>query len=87
MLSTGYERPMRILVLTGSVALVLTIAVSRILLHAHTPAEVVVGLLIGLCCTAWFGLDFLNRSTVSLRSQSLVVVILALAVALPRQTP
>jgi membrane-associated phospholipid phosphatase len=46
----------RRLVAIGAGALIIgAIAASRVYLHAHTGPEVIVGLVIGLLCVAWFG--------------------------------
>jgi membrane-associated phospholipid phosphatase len=78
-LSANRERPMRLALLLGAGTLVLAIAASRILLHAHTPEEVLAGLLIGACCTAWFAFRHLrtNVPTLPLLPAAVAVAVLA----------
>jgi membrane-associated phospholipid phosphatase len=79
-LSANRERPVRLAFLLASGAIVLAIAASRVLLHAHTPEEVVAGLLIGLCCIAWFAFRRLRTNMPTLPLLPAAVVVLALAV-------
>jgi membrane-associated phospholipid phosphatase len=79
-LSANREPPVRLAFLLASGAIVLAIAASRILLHAHTPEEVVAGLLIGLCCIAWFAFRHLHTNVPTLPLLPAAVVVLALAV-------
>lgn len=71
---------MRIAIGLASAALIAAVAASRILLRAHTPGEVVVGLLIGLCCVAWFAHALLQRPFRPLRWQPLGTVMLGLVI-------
>lgn len=79
-LSANRERPVRLLFLLASAAIVLAIAASRILLHAHTPEEVIAGLLIGLCCIAWFAFRHLHTNVPALPLLPAAVAVIALAV-------
>jgi PAP2 superfamily len=54
LLAEGRERGARLAIALGAILLVLAIAISRVLLDAHTVAEVVVGLLIGASSVAFF---------------------------------
>ena len=71
---------MRLAIGLASTALIAAVAASRILLHAHTPSEVVVGLLIGLCCVAWFAHAFLQRPFRPLPWQPLGAAMLGLVI-------
>jgi membrane-associated phospholipid phosphatase len=54
LLGAGRGRAFRLAVALAAATLIAAIAVSRILLHAHTSPEVVAGLAIGLSCVAIF---------------------------------
>jgi membrane-associated phospholipid phosphatase len=56
LLATGRSRANRIAIAFAAVALIAAISASRILLHAHSAAEVVAGLAVGLGCVAFFRL-------------------------------
>src|SRR5258708_728184 len=51
----------RALLLAGSAALIAAIAISRILIEAHTVSEVALGLLVGLACVGWFGVRYFRH--------------------------
>lgn len=53
-LSADKDRRTRVLLAGASVLLVLVIAASRVLLHAHSAAEVAGGLAIGAACVWWY---------------------------------
>jgi membrane-associated phospholipid phosphatase len=63
----------------GAAALVGGVAVTRILLGAHTPGEVAVGLVMGAGCAAWFARAVLREPVDRLRWQPLAVAIVGLA--------
>jgi membrane-associated phospholipid phosphatase len=48
----------RIMAISGGTGFILAIAASRLLLHAHSAAEVGVGLVIGTAALALFGLQY-----------------------------
>jgi membrane-associated phospholipid phosphatase len=54
LLGVGRRRALRVAIVIAAVMLIATIAISRILLHAHTASEVVAGLVIGLTCVVIF---------------------------------
>ena len=68
------RRWLRILVLAGSVLVVAAVAASRVLLRAHTAAEVTVGLMIGVCCIAWFASRYLEGPAKALRWEPAIVL-------------
>jgi membrane-associated phospholipid phosphatase len=80
-LSANRGPPVRLAFLLASGAIVLAIAASRVLLHDHTPEEVVAGLLIGLCCIAWFAFRHLHTNVPTLPLLPAAVAVLALAAA------
>lgn len=59
--SLGRGRLVRLMVLLGCAAVIVAIAVSRVVLHSHTIAEVVAGLLIGVLCLAGYAAGNLPR--------------------------
>jgi membrane-associated phospholipid phosphatase len=72
---------LRAFVLVGSALLVAAVAASRILLRAHTAAEVTAGFIIGVCCVAWFALRYLDRPMPSLRLEPVILVAAVAALA------
>lgn len=54
MLSAQRPRPAQIVLVAASIGIVGAIAASRLWLHAHTPGEVALGVVIGLVCVGWF---------------------------------
>jgi membrane-associated phospholipid phosphatase len=70
----------RLSVLIASLLLVAAIAVSRVALEAHTVNEVIAGLLIGLCCVAWFAFRYSTCPPTTIPWQPVAVALLALAV-------
>jgi membrane-associated phospholipid phosphatase len=79
MIAIREERAARLSVLLTSILLVAAIAVSRVVLEAHTVDEVVAGLLIGLCCVSWFAFRYLSCPPSTVPWQPLAVAFLALA--------
>jgi hypothetical protein len=79
MFSTDKERAVQLTFFLASGAIVLAIAASRVLLHAHTPTEVAAGLIIGLCCLAWFAFCYLHAPMPVLPLLPLGLVVLMLA--------
>jgi membrane-associated phospholipid phosphatase len=61
--ATAWPGPRRVLVIGGGAGLILAIGVSRLLLAAHSMAEVGLGLVIGTFSLALFGHQFLQRPT------------------------
>ncbi|MBV9523744.1 MAG: phosphatase PAP2 family protein, partial [Alphaproteobacteria bacterium] len=64
--------------LLASVTLIAAIAASRIALHAHTPAEVAFGCVIGLCSAAWFLVNYARSRPAAVDWRPIVGAILAL---------
>ena len=61
MMSVDKERQARLLLLAGGAVIAVAIAVSRVLLEAHTVADVVAGFAIGAFCVAWFASRYFAR--------------------------
>ena len=80
--STGWQR---LMVLAGATGLVGGIAVSRILLGAHSPLEVVLGMAIGSTAVAVFAWAYLSRRPAGLALRPLLVTLILLAVLLHGQ--
>lgn len=80
LLGAGRSRAVRIALALAAAALVAVIAASRILLHAHSSAEVVVGLAIGLGCVAIFQLRTTAAPEIAPRWRLLVATFAMLAV-------
>lgn len=80
MLAAGQSSSRRFGTLLASAVLVVAIAVSRVLLHAHTLDEAAAGLAIGLLCLAIYAATFRPRALGALdwRLPVGVVVVLAL---------
>lgn len=73
--------PIRFLIIVAGAALVAVIAGSRVMTGAHTPQEVVAGLLLGLCCVLWFALAARSGPVSALRWQLPLLLLIALGVA------
>ena len=61
MVSADRTRWIRVMAILGSVALAFAIAVSRVLLQAHTVSDVIAGFVIGVVCVAWFATRYLAQ--------------------------
>jgi membrane-associated phospholipid phosphatase len=61
MMSVDKERWQRLLLLVGGGVVAVAIAVSRVLLEAHTITDVVAGFAIGAFCVAWFASRYFAR--------------------------
>jgi membrane-associated phospholipid phosphatase len=83
-LLAGFGRPkwQRIAILGGAVTLILLIALSRVTLRAHTPEEVVGGLLIGGLSVAFFAWAHARAKPPEIRLRPVVVAFAALVVLL-----
>ena len=68
--------PARAAVIVGAAALIIAMPLSRIVLHVHTPIEVVIGLVVGLAAVATI------VATATLRGERLPVLWLAAAAIL-----
>lgn len=77
----GRDRWARLSVLAGSAALVAAIAASRVIIEAHTGSEVILGLLVGAFCVAWFGWRYFDGPTASLPWQLPLLGFLVFVVA------
>jgi hypothetical protein len=73
---------LRILLIGGSAAFVISIAASRVLLNAHTAADVGLGLAIGAVSLAAFGQSYFRYRTATRRPWLLFVTGGVLALAL-----
>jgi membrane-associated phospholipid phosphatase len=80
LLGAGRNRAFRIGIALAAAALVAAIATSRILLHAHTTADVLAGLAIGLCCIAIFRFRTAEAPDIAPRWRLLVATFAMLAV-------
>ncbi|HUH86265.1 MAG TPA: phosphatase PAP2 family protein [Stellaceae bacterium] len=80
MVSGDKGRATQIGMLAAGTLLVIAVAISRVLLHAHTPTEAMLGLCVGVLCVSWFGRRFLALPPLSLpwRWALAVVALLAL---------
>lgn len=80
MVSADKGRATQIAMFAAGTLLVIAVAISRVLLHAHSPTEALLGLTIGIVCVAWFGRRFFALPPLSLpwRWALAVVVLLAL---------
>jgi membrane-associated phospholipid phosphatase len=83
-LLAGFGRPswQRVVLLCGAAALILLIAVSRVVLHAHTPEEVVGGLAIGSAGVAFFAWAHARAKPPEVRLRPVVVGFTVLVVLL-----
>lgn len=81
-LSRNKSARIRLLLLASSALLILSIAVSRVLIEAHSAQEVVVGLAIGACCVWWFGRRTLERPAPVMPWEPMALSFVALALAL-----
>jgi hypothetical protein len=61
-------------------ALVVAIGISRVELHVHTPAEVVLGGLVGLGSAAWFAVSYSRHRLARLDWRPVLGLVLALAI-------
>jgi membrane-associated phospholipid phosphatase len=71
----------RAVLMLGSAGLIAAIAVSRVLVDAHTATEVAVGLLIGLGSAAWFGFRYFRGEPIWLPWPPVILVAVALLAA------
>jgi membrane-associated phospholipid phosphatase len=83
-LLSSFGRPLwqRVVLLCGAAALILLIALSRVALHAHTPEEVVSGLMIGGACVAFFAWAHARAKPPEVRLRPVVVGFTVLVVLL-----
>jgi membrane-associated phospholipid phosphatase len=75
MIARDKSRGVRAAVLMAGVALVFAVAASRVILHYHNTNEVVTGLAIGICSTAWFVYRCVTQPSVVPRWWSVLVII------------
>lgn len=80
MISVDRERWTRLTLLLAAGLLVSAIAASRIVLHAHTPGEVVLGLLIGALSVAWFAFRYFERPVASFPWWPLLAAVIGIAI-------
>ncbi len=79
MVTGDKDRRTRLLLLLASAALATVIAISRVILQAHTVSEVIAGLSIGVCCVGWFGSRYFARQPFSLPWQPMIIAIFIVA--------
>lgn len=83
MMGADKERWNRLLLVLGGTLIAAAIAMSRVLLHAHSIGEVVAGFIIGAFCVAWFALgQFAQPSSPRLRWEPALVMLALVAVAM-----
>jgi membrane-associated phospholipid phosphatase len=80
--STGWRRP---IALAGATGLIGGIAISRIVLGAHNPLEIALGMVIGAIALAVFAWTYFSRRPTKLALRPLVVTLVVLAVLLNGQ--
>jgi membrane-associated phospholipid phosphatase len=79
MIAVREERWAQLSILLTSTLLVAAIAVSRVVLEAHTVGEVIAGLFIGLCCVGWFAFRYLPSPPTMISWQLVAVALIVLA--------
>jgi hypothetical protein len=77
----GRPRPQRVAIHAGAIALVLAIGLSRVMLHAHSPEEVLSGLVIGGVCVQAFALAGAPAAPARVRVAPVVLVLALMALA------
>jgi len=77
-LKVGWQR---IAIIGGGTAFVVAIAVSRFVLRAHSPPEVVFGMVVGLASLALFGEHYLRRRPAEVPLKPLLVAVVVLMAA------
>ncbi len=78
-LTGGWQR---VLVLAGGVALIAAIALSRLVLHAHSPLEIVLGTALGLASLGLFAQGYVRARPVAASLTPLLVAVAILGVVL-----
>jgi membrane-associated phospholipid phosphatase len=81
MVTADKERRVRWVLIVASGALIALIAISRVMLEAHTVREVVAGAAVGACCVGWFGLRYFARPPSSLPWQPVIAALAIMALA------
>ena len=79
MSTVGQQRWVRISILVVTIPLIAAIAITRVVLHLHTPSEVIAGLIIGVFCVAWFAFQYPPRRLLSFPWLSAAAGVAALA--------
>lgn len=79
---TGWKR---VAVIAAGTAFIAAIGISRVIIHAHSIAEVAVGSLIGVAALALFAREFWPRRPAEPRLQAMLVASVALMVMLDGQ--
>jgi membrane-associated phospholipid phosphatase len=81
MASVDKTRARQLAVLAAGAGLALVIALTRIVVHAHSTREVLTGLLVGGLCVAWFGKRYYALRPVALPWPAFVAGVVLLAIA------
>ncbi len=81
MASVDKTRATQLAMLAAGAGLALAVALTRIVLHAHTTGEVLSGFLIGGVCVAWFGKRYFALRPIILPWPALLAALALLAVA------
>ncbi len=81
MASVDKSRAMQLATIAAGAGIALAVALTRIVLHVHSTSEVLMGLMIGAVCVAWFGSRFVALRPVNLPWPALVATLAILALA------
>ena len=81
MASVDKTRAMQLATLAGGAGIALAVALTRIVLQVHSTSEVLMGLMIGGVCVAWFGRGFFALRPVNLPWPALIATLAILALA------
>jgi membrane-associated phospholipid phosphatase len=81
MASADKTRAMQLATLVAGAGIALAVAITRILLQVHSTSEVLMGLMIGGVCVAWFGRRFFVLRPVNLPWPALIATLAILALA------
>jgi membrane-associated phospholipid phosphatase len=81
MVASADQRPwLRAATLLLAAALVIAIGITRVELHVHTPAEVVLGSFVGLGSAAWFAIGYSRHRLTGLDWRPIAGAVLGLAI-------
>lgn len=82
MVAGNKDQLTRIALLSVGLTLVICVAVTRVIIHAHTPSEVLAGFFIGAICVAWFRGRYFDERPLSVPWHPFFIAIVALALAM-----